>query len=262
MATYYSTDWETVTTTDITRTHVRWGPAIGATALNAVLLVLIVLLFPYSGLGVVKDAVVYVDNGRGYGSGMVIDAKRGYVLTNRHVVMDEHTHQAYAGTYRLTLYRGTDHETQVEATLKDSDQEWSSDDPLAHDWAVLEIVGEQPHSDVHFGDSLTLHTGIKVVAYGFPHSGLDTRGCTQQPGAITGTDQIKEGAPYKWIKHNASLAGGDSGGPLTLEDGTVIGMNTAADIVKNGQASGNANYAIPSDVLKPVLDKYARVTFH
>ena len=190
---------------------------------------------------------------------MVIDAKRGYILTNRHVVIDPRTHQQRAATFKITLYRGTDHPKEAEAIIKETSQEWTSGDSLAHDWAVLEInKGEQPQAEVHFSDSLQVHARDPVVAWGWPVAALPTARPSQKPGAITEIDQTKPGAPYKIIKHDASLAGGNSGGPLTAADGTVIGMNTAGDVVEHSAAPGNTNYAIPTHILKPVvLDKYA-----
>lgn len=260
MAYYYSTDWVTPAPVVTRSRHVPIGPAIGATLGILGLLVLLSVLFPVGG-GAVEDAVAYVDTGAGWGSGMVINTRYGYVLTNRHVVEDETTGSFRADTFKLIFNRGTDHERQVDAIIKEVCKEPHSPDAnteMDHDWAVLEIKGEQPRTAVHFGDSMVLKRGVNVTAWGFPVNGADGKTVSQTPGTVTLLDQKSPGASYPIIEHGAKLTHGNSGGPLTLtEGGAVIGMNVVGDIAANG-----AYYSIPSHILKPVLDKYAQYTYH
>ncbi len=278
MAHYYSTDWvEATPVTGPSTKHVSWGPAIGITAaILGICLIVAVFLGGGGAVGSPEDAVVYIEatDGHGHGAGgtgMVINTKQGWVLTNRHVAFMLEKSQKPATNYKITLYRGTDHEKTVDAIFKEADTAVASDstsdpDPLAHDWAVLEIKGDNPRTAVHFADSLAIVKGTKVKAWGFPAEakGLETKGVKQKDGTVDGTDQVKPGAPYKWIQHSASLAEGNSGGPLTLEkSGRVIGMNTAGKMAGKTSnctvvpGTGNQNYAIPTHVLKPVLDRYA-----
>lgn len=281
VAHYYSTEWIDATPIPGAGTkHVSWGPALALTAAIIGICLIVAVFFPYAGVGSPEEAIVLIEasDGKGggvRGTGMVIDTKLGYVLTNRHVAVDEKT-KTNRAKFKVILYRGTDHEQEKEAKITESCHEWPAEgkedtDPLAHDWAVLAIQNYTPRLAVHFADSLPVAAPTKIIAWGFPKEAdsLQTKRVKQQTGAIQGTDQVKPGAPYKWIQHSASLGPGNSGGPLALLDGRVIGMNTAIHIVKTASsgsdltpAAGNQNYAIPTHVLKPIIDKYAMYKYH
>jgi serine protease Do len=161
----------------------------------------------------------------GLGSGVIID-KRGYVLTNFHVVRG-----ADAVTVRLSSkqeFRG-----KVVGTDSKTD---------------LAIIRFEPNLDLTvatLGNSDALRVGEWAIAIGNPF-GLDQ---TVTVGVISATGRADVGiATYEnFIQTDASINPGNSGGPLLNLRGEVIGINTA--IVAAGQGIG---FAIPANMVKRV----------
>jgi len=161
----------------------------------------------------------------GLGSGVIID-KRGYVLTNYHVVRG-----ADAVTVRLSSkqeYRGriigVDPKTDLAVVRFDPDNE-------------LTVAA--------LGNSDALRVGEWAIAIGNPF-GLDQ---TVTVGVVSATGRADVGiATYEnFIQTDASINPGNSGGPLVNLRGEVIGINTA--IVATGQGIG---FAIPANMVKRV----------
>ena len=161
----------------------------------------------------------------GLGSGVIVD-KRGYVLTNFHVVRG-----ADAVTVRLADKQefrgrivGTDSKTDI-AIIK-------FDAPVDVRVATL-------------GNSDALRVGEWAIAIGNPF-GLDQ---TVTVGVVSATGRADVGiATYEnFIQTDASINPGNSGGPLVNLRGEVIGINTA--IVATGQGIG---FAIPANMVKRV----------
>jgi serine protease Do len=161
----------------------------------------------------------------GLGSGVIID-KRGYVLTNHHVVRG-----ADGVTVRLSSkqeYRGRIVGVDVKTDL-----------------AVIRFEPDVDLAVAALGDSDALRVGEWAIAIGNPF-GLDQ---TVTVGVVSATGRGDVGiATYEnFIQTDASINPGNSGGPLVNLRGEIIGINTA--IVATGQGIG---FAIPANMVKRV----------
>ena len=162
----------------------------------------------------------------GTGSGSIID-KRGYVLTNFHVVED---------AYKLfvTLYDGVTYEGEVIGR----DQE--------NDLAIIKFNPDDKQlTTIPFGTSSDLRVGQKVLAIGNPY-GYDR---TLTVGIVSGL-----GRPVKtsnglviqgMIQTDASINPGNSGGPLLNSNGQMIGINTI--IYSPSGGSVGIGFSVPVD---------------
>src|SRR5213595_307523 len=161
----------------------------------------------------------------GLGSGVIID-KRGYVLTNLHVV------------------RGADGVTVRLSSNEESRGRIIGTDPKT-DLAVIRFEPTVELTVATLGDSDTLRVGEWAIAIGNPF-GLDQ---TVTVGVVSATGRSDVGiATYEnFIQTDASINPGNSGGPLVNLKGEVIGINTA--IVATGQGIG---FAIPANLVKRV----------
>ncbi|MCE5328462.1 MAG: Do family serine endopeptidase [Planctomycetaceae bacterium] len=166
---------------------------------------------------------------RGLGSGVVIDAKNGYILTNYHVV-------------------GGADETQVVLpdgrTLK---VEWARTDPMT-DLAIVK-VGPTDLIEAPLGDSDAMQVGDCVLAIGAPE-GLEQ---TVTAGIISAKGRVTDHAKtyQSFIQTDAAINHGNSGGPLVNTKGEVIGINTA--IVSESGGNEGIGFAIPSNMVKSVM---------
>ena len=161
----------------------------------------------------------------GLGSGVIVD-KRGYVLTNYHVIR---------GADSVTVKLSSKQEVQGRIVGTDAKTD-------------LAVVRFQPEGDLRvasLGDSDTLRVGEWAIAIGNPF-GLDQ---TVTVGVVSATGRAEVGiATYEnFIQTDASINPGNSGGPLVNLKGEVIGINTA--IVATGQGIG---FAIPANMAKRV----------
>jgi len=162
----------------------------------------------------------------GLGSGVIID-KRGYVLTNHHVVRG-----ADGVLVRLSSkqeYRGRIVGVDVKTDL-----------------AVVQFEPDLALAVATLGNSDTLRVGEWAIAIGNPF-GLDQ---TVTVGVVSATGRADVGiATYEnFIQTDASINPGNSGGPLVNLRGEVIGINTA--IVATGQGIG---FAIPANMVKRIM---------
>lgn len=169
----------------------------------------------------------------GSGSGSIID-KRGYVVTNMHVIEK-------ASTITISLADGSSYEGTVVGTDEESDI------------AVLKFT---PPSGVllktiSFGDSDTLKIGQKVIAIGNPFA-LER---TMTTGIISGLGRpIQESSNViirNMIQTDAAINPGNSGGPLLDSQGRMIGINTM--IVSNSGSSSGVGFAIPASTARRVV---------
>ena len=176
---------------------------------------------------------------RNIGSGFII-TQDGLVITNRHVVEDEEA------TY--TILTNNKKSYKVIKIYRD---------PL-NDLAILKInaSGLKP---LQFGNSSTLKLGQLAIAIGTP---LEEFTNTVTVGIVSGLGRgITAGSPFEGyvekldnvIQTDAAINPGNSGGPLLDSNGLVIGINTA--IAQEGQ---NIGFAIPSNVIKEIVDNFAK----
>lgn len=171
---------------------------------------------------------------RSAGSGVIVDAARGYVLTNHHVIKDA---------------------LQVIVTLKDRRQfqaKLVGMDP-GTDIALLKIEARNLQA-LRLGDSDLLNVGDFVVAIGNPF-GL---GQTVTSGIVSalGRSGLDIEGYEDFIQTDASINPGNSGGALVNLKGELIGINTA--IIGPSGASVGIGFAVPSVMAKAVLDQLAR----
>jgi len=163
------------------------------------------------------------------GSGVIVDAGRGYVLTNNHVIADAQEIQVTLRdrrTYRARLI-GSDPATDV---------------------ALLEIDAPDL-SAVAFGDSDRLAVGDVVIAIGNPF-GL---GQTVTSGIVSALGRGGLGIEgYEdFIQTDASINPGNSGGALVNSKGELVGINTAI----LGPTGGNIGigFAVPVNMARAVM---------
>jgi len=168
------------------------------------------------------------------GSGVIVDAARGYILTNNHVIKDAE---------------------QVIITLKDRRQfpaKLVGTDP-GTDIAVLQISAPNL-SALRIGDSDILQVGDYVLAIGNPF-GI---GQTVTSGIVSalGRSGLSVEGYEDFIQTDASINPGNSGGALVNLRGELIGINTA--II--GPAGGNVGigFAVPSVMARAVMEQIVR----
>ncbi len=167
------------------------------------------------------------------GSGFVIDAKDGYVITNNHVIdgADE-IHVIFQDGEKLSAELvGTDPKTDV---------------------AVLKIDPDEKEDikSVSWGNSDKSRVGDWVVAIGNPF-GL---GGTVTAGIISARGRDIRSGPYDdYIQTDASINKGNSGGPLFNMNGEVIGINTA--IFSQSGGSIGIGFSIPSQLAQKVAEQ-------
>ncbi|HLO19632.1 MAG TPA: trypsin-like peptidase domain-containing protein [Sphingomicrobium sp.] len=167
------------------------------------------------------------------GSGVIVDGKRGLVITNFHVVRDAE---------------------QVEVGLKDGRKLPADPVVLAPelDIAVLRIDAKDLPT-LALGDSGKLEVGDYVVAIGNPF-GL---GQTVTSGIISATDRpLGHGDSRRFLQTDAPINPGNSGGPLIDLNGEVIGINSALFSPSQNEMSAGSvgiGFAIPSNDVKRIL---------
>ncbi len=163
------------------------------------------------------------------GSGFVIDAAKGYIVTNNHVV--EH-----ADDVRIILHD----DTTIEAKVIGKDKKT--------DIAVLQIKTNHKLVAAKWGNSDEARVGNWVFAIGNPF-GL---GGTVTAGIISARQRDINAGPYDdFIQTDASINRGNSGGPMFNIKGEVIGVNTAIFSPTGG--SVGIGFAVPSNLAKNVV---------
>ena len=169
------------------------------------------------------------------GSGVIINAEKGYIVTNNHVIDN-------AEEINVILYDKQEFDATVLAT-----------DPLS-DLAIIQIKSDELTQAV-FGDSNKLQIGEWVIAIGSPF-GLHLNH-TVTAGIISAvgrSDVISRKNFENFIQHDAAINPGNSGGGLFNLNGDLIGINTA--IATDGFSKSNAGvgFAIPINQAKRVIE--------
>ena len=169
------------------------------------------------------------------GSGVIIDAKNGYIITNNHVVEDV---------------------DEITVRLLDKSEYKASiigKDPKS-DLAVIKIKAKGL-ADLQLGDSDNLRVGEWVIAVGSPFSANLSHTVTAGIVSAKGRGNIIQGDIYEdFIQTDAAINPGNSGGALLNSSGDLIGINTA--IYSNGyfdRGNKGVGFAIPSNMVKKVM---------
>ncbi len=167
---------------------------------------------------------------RGLGSGVIVDAEKGYILTNWHVVADA---------------------DEVEVKFDDGrslDAEWVRTDRQT-DLAIIKVASERLIA-APLGDSDTVEVGDRVLAIGSPE-GLAQ---TVTAGIISAKGRTTGRAGYEnFLQTDAAINHGNSGGPLVNMRGEVIGINTA--IISRTGVNEGIGLAIPSNMARTIMDQ-------
>jgi serine protease Do len=166
------------------------------------------------------------------GSGVIVDAQRGYVLTANHVV-------AQISTAQITTKDGR----KLSAKLVGRD--------AGTDVAVLQIQNAAGLKAISLGNSDRLEVGDFVIAVGNPF-GLGQTVTSGLVSALGRTGLGKQG--YEdFIQTDASINPGNSGGALINLKGELIGINTA--IISPGGGNVGIGFAVPVNMARAVMDQ-------
>jgi serine protease Do/serine protease DegQ len=163
------------------------------------------------------------------GSGVIVDADNGYILTNHHVVEG-------ADKIQISLFN----DDSLDAEIVGSD--------AATDIAVLKV---EPDSlvDLPIGDSDQVEVGDFVIAIGNPF-GL---GHTVTSGIVSalGRTGISRNGYEDFIQTDASINPGNSGGALVNMRGELVGINSA--IVSRTGGNVGIGFAVPSEIARSIM---------
>jgi Do/DeqQ family serine protease len=154
------------------------------------------------------------------GSGVIIDGKKGLILTNAHVIQK-------TGTIKVVL----EDEREFEARIVGADPD--------SDLAVLKIDSDKQLPAIKMGSSDDLMIGETVIAIGNPF-GFSHTVTTGVISAIDRSIRADDRVYHNFIQIDASINPGNSGGPLLNINGDLVGINTA--IYAKAQGIG---FAIP-----------------
>ena len=164
------------------------------------------------------------------GSGVIIDAAKGHVVTNHHVV---------------------ERASEVTVMLADGRKfvaERIGSDPTA-DIALIKIDAEDLAA-LPLGNSDGLEVGDFVVAIGNPFG----FGQTATSGIVSALGRRGLGLRYEdFIQTDASINRGNSGGPLVDLDGRIVGINTM--IHSPSEASAGIGFAVPANIVRDVVEQ-------
>ena len=168
------------------------------------------------------------------GSGVIVNSRKGYVITNNHVVddMDEIT-------VRLL------DKTEYNATVVGRDPK--------SDLAVLQIDA-RGLTDLDFGNSDKLRVGEWVIAVGSPFSANLSHTVTAGIVSAKSRGNIIQGDVYEdFIQTDAAINPGNSGGALLNSSGDLVGINTAIYTNSFDRSNKGVGFAIPSNMVKQVM---------
>ena len=168
------------------------------------------------------------------GSGVIVDARKGYILTNNHVVED-------MDNIKVKLFDKREYKAKIMGT-----------DPKS-DLAILKIEADNLR-ELQLGNSDKLRVGEWVMAVGSPFSENLSHTVTTGIVSAMGRSNIIRGQSYEdFIQTDAAINPGNSGGALLNMKGELIGINTA--IATGGYEKGNrgVGFAIPSNMSKRIM---------
>ncbi len=170
---------------------------------------------------------------RGEGSGVIINADKGYVVTNNHVIDS-------ADKITVKLEDGREFKAKLVGA-----------DPMS-DVALIQLENPKNLTEIKIADSDKLRVGDFTVAIGNPF-GLGqtvTSGIVSALGRSTGnTDEGYE----SYIQTDAAVNRGNSGGPLINLNGELIGINTA--IISPSGGNAGIAFAIPSNMANNLVQQ-------
>jgi serine protease Do len=168
---------------------------------------------------------------RSLGSGVIVD-KKGYILTNDHVI---------------------DQATKIQVTLDGDPKNYTAKVIGADqetDLAVIKIDADRELPTARLGNSDGVQVGDWVLAFGSPF-GLQA---TVTAGIVSAKDRNTVGRQFqRFIQTDAAINPGNSGGPLVNMAGQIIGINTA--IYTGSRGFEGVGFALPSNTAISVYNQ-------
>jgi len=200
-----------------------------------------------AGQGVVIiNTTLQYSSERAAGTGMVINAARGLVLTNNHVI---------------------ENSTKISATVAATRQNFQArvvGYDVTGDIALIQLQHPSGLHQVPLGDSGKVKVGDAVTALG--NAGGRSQ-IVSAPGHITGVNRtitasdqggsVTSETLHGMLQTDAGVVSGDSGGPLVNAAGQVIGMDTAGNNVRFPDQQAAAGFAIPVNTALSVAREIA-----
>ena len=167
----------------------------------------------------------------GAGSGVIVDAANGYVLTNHHVI-------ASADTITVTLLENRSFTARVVGSDERSDL------------AVLQVDAQDLRT-IPFGDSSSLRVGDYVVAIGNPFG--FTNSVTSGIVSALGRSGLNSDSFEDFIQTDAAINPGNSGGALVNLNGELVGINSA--IISRTGGNVGIGFAIPVNMVRAIMQQ-------
>ena len=169
------------------------------------------------------------------GSGVIVDAKKGYILTNNHVIENAEEIQIKLIDKRI-----------IPAKILGTDPK--------SDLAILQIEAKNINQ-ISLGNSDELRVGEWVLAVGSPFSANLSHTVTAGIVSALGRSYVMPGNDHyeNFIQTDAAINPGNSGGALLNLDGELIGINTAIATGGMERSNRGVGFAIPSNMIKKVM---------
>ena len=168
------------------------------------------------------------------GSGVIVDSKNGYIITNNHVVED-------MDNIKVKLFDKREYKAEVMGT-----------DPKS-DLAILKIEADNLRQ-LKLGNSDKLRVGEWVMAVGSPFSENLSHTVTTGIVSAMGRSNIIRGQSYEdFIQTDAAINPGNSGGALLNMKGELIGINTAIATGGYEKSNRGVGFAIPSNMSERIM---------
>jgi serine protease Do/serine protease DegQ len=182
--------------------------------------------------GLPPDAAPREREFRSAGSGVIVDAANGYIVTNAHVVKN-------ASEITITLMDGIEYKAETVGADEGSDV------------AVLRVRDAALPAEIQLADSSKVQVGDFVIAIGNPFGLQHT--VTSGIVSALGRAGISRGGYEDFIQTDAAINPGNSGGALVGLDGDLVGINS----VILSQTGGNIGigFAIPSNMVRSIMEQ-------
>ena len=176
------------------------------------------------------------------GSGVLVDAGEGLVLTNFHVIA-----------------LGEDLQAGSPERLDDAEVRAAAP---CEDLALLHVEGLEERTAIALGSQDDIRQGDEVVALGYPASASGGKSLTSTAGVVSSVNTpLRLPAPDQprftnLVQTDAALGPGNSGGPLVGADGRLVGINTILFSGAPDAPGGDQGYAIGVDRVREVLSDF------
>ena len=183
--------------------------------------------------GLPPDAAPREREFRSAGSGVIVDADNGFIVTNAHVVQN-------ASEITITLVD----DIELKAEVVGADER--------SDVAVLKVTSGKLPAEIALADSSKLQVGDFVIAIGNPFGLQHT--VTSGIVSALGRSGINRDALEDFIQTDAAINPGNSGGALVSLDGELVGINS---VILSSQGGGNIGigFAIPANMVRAIMEQ-------